>query len=176
MLGAMPGVYTSFLGTIPDGRAGIKATLRLMVMIARRTRATLPIRLRAQQLVQGCPVNDRRCEAATLQAWVRDSIRYLPDIRDVETLQFPEQTLQLQSGDCDDMALLLAALLESIGFATRFCAVGMNGEDYSHVLTQVLVPGSGWMSAEVIPIDGRAEKAPFGWFPPDATCFTLAHV
>jgi hypothetical protein len=172
----MPGAFTSFLGTIPDGRAGIKATLKLMVQIARKTRATLPVRIRAQQLIQGCAVNDHLCEAASLQAWVRDHIRYVRDVRDVETIQFPEQTLQLQSGDCDDMALLLAAMLESVGFATRFCAVGMDGLDYSHVLTQVLVPGSGWMSAEVIPIDGRTQKAPFGWFPPNATCFTLAHV
>lgn len=167
---------TSFLGRIPEGRDGIKATLKLMVHIARRTRVTLPVRTLAQQLVQHCPVNDRRCEASTLQRFVRDQIRYLRDIREVETLQFPEQTLQLRSGDCDDMALLLAALLESIGFKTRFCAVGVNGGGYSHVLTQVLIPGSGWMSAEVIPIDGRQEKAPFGWFPPQATCFTLAHV
>lgn len=172
----MPGALTSFLGTIPEGRDGIKATLALMVRIARKTRATLPVRTLAQQLVQSCPENDRRCEAATLQGWVRDSIRYVPDIRDVETLQFPEQTLQLRSGDCDDKALLLSALLESIGFSTRFCAVAMGGREYSHVLTQVMVPMSGWMSAEVIPIDGRQEKAPFGWFPPSATCFMLAHV
>lgn len=172
----MPGALTSYLGTIANGREGIKATLKLMVVIARRTRATLPIRTLAQQLVQGCAENDTRCEAATLQAFVRDSIRYVRDVRDVETIQFPEQTLQLKSGDCDDKALLLAALLESIGFHTRFCAVGVNGGDYSHVLTQVMIPGSGWVSAEVIPIDGRTEKAPFGWFPPNATCFTLAHV
>lgn len=172
----MPGPLTSFLGQIPNGRAGVKATLRVMIMIARKTRATLPVRTLAQQLVQGCAPNDTRCEASTLQAWVRDNIRYVRDVRNVETLQFPEQTLQLRSGDCDDMALLLSALLESIGFSTRFCAVGMNGEDYSHVITQVMVPGLGWTSAEVIPIDGRTEKAPFGWFPPNATCFTLAHV
>jgi len=171
----MPG-FTSFLGTIPDGRAGVKATLRLMVRIARKARATLPVRTLAQQLVHGCAENDRRCEAATLQAWVRDNIRYVRDIRDVETVQFPEQTLQLKSGDCDDKALLLAALLESIGFQTRFCAVGVGGGDYSHVLTQVLIPGAGWMSAEVIPIDGATQKAQFGWSPPNVTCFTLAHV
>lgn len=172
----MPGAFTSFMGSIPEGREGIKATLKLMVQIARRTRATLPVRVNAQRIVQGCPTNDGMCEAASLQSWVRDNIRYVRDVRDVETIQFPEQTLQLKSGDCDDMALLLAAMLESIGFQTRFCAVGLNGLNYSHVLTQVMVPGSGWLSAEVIPIDGRAAKAPFGWFPPDATCFTLAHV
>lgn len=168
--------FTSFLGRIPEGKEGIKATMRVMVDIVRKTRATLPVRITAQRLVQSCPENDKRCEASTLHQFVRDQIRYVADTRDVELVQFPEQTLQLRSGDCDDKALLLSALLESIGFATRFCVVGVNGQGYSHVLTQVLVPGSGWMSAEVIPIDGRQEKAPFGWFPPQATCFSLAHV
>lgn len=171
----MPG-YTSFLGTIPEGRAGVKATLRVMVDIARKTRGLPPVRTLAQQLVQGCRENDEYCEAATLHAFVRDAIRYVRDTRERETVQFPAQTLELRSGDCDDKALLLATMLESVGAKTRFCAVGMRGGDYSHVLTQVLLPGHGWVSAETIPIDGRSEKAPLGWFPPDASCFTLAHV
>lgn len=170
------GALSSFLGTIPDGRAGVKATLAIMVKIARKTRSTLPVRTLAQRLVQSCPENDKRCEASTLHAFVRDTIRYVNDVRDVETIQFPEQTLQLRSGDCDDKSLLLSALLESIGFATRFRAVGLDGAGYSHVLTQVMIPGMGWTSAEVIPIDGRTEKAPLGWYPPNVTCFTMAHV
>lgn len=171
------GAFNSYLGQIPAGREGVKATLKIMVMVARKSKAALPVRTLAQQLVQSCPENDRHCEAATLHAFVRDSIRYVGDIHDMETIQYPEQTLQLRSGDCDDKALLLASLLLSIGFPSRFCAVKVNGSNaYSHVLAQTLIPGEGWISAEVIPIDGRQEKAPLGWFPPDATCFMLAHI
>lgn len=172
----MPGAFTSFLSTIPDGREGIKATLRIMVMIARKARATPDLRTLAQTLVQGCPENDARCEAATLQAYVQNNVRYVKDIRDVETVQLPLDTLRLKSGDCDDKALLLATLLEAIGYKTRFCALGVSGGEYSHVMTQVLIPGMGWVSLETIPIDGGTQKAPFGWFPPNATCYTLAHV
>lgn len=172
----MPGAFTSYLGTIPPGRGGIKATLKIMVMIVRKTRATPAIRTLAQQLVQGCVENDKRCEAATLQSFVQDNVRYIADVRDVETIQMPAQTLQLRSGDCDDKALLLATLLESIGFSTRFCAVGLSGGDYSHVLTQALIPGMGWVSLETIPVDGRTQKAPFGWWPPNVTSFTFAHI
>jgi hypothetical protein len=169
--------FTSFLGEIPSGREGVKATLKIMVMIARKCNSALPVRILAQQLVQSCPENDKHCEAATLHAYVRDAVRYVADIRNKETIQFPEQTLQLRSGDCDDKALLLATLLESIGFSTRFCAVKTDGSPiYSHVLTQVLIPREGWISAEVIPIDGAQAKAPLGWFPPNATCYMLAHV
>lgn len=166
---------TSFLGTIPSGVNGVRATLKIMVMVARKA-TTLPVRVTAQRLVQSCPEKDWWCEANTLQTFVRDSIRYVRDIRDTETIQFPEQTLSLQSGDCDDKALLLAALAESIGFSSRFCAIGVNGEGYSHVLTQLLIPGHGWTSAETIPIDDQGGKAVLGWFPPDATCMMLAHV
>jgi hypothetical protein len=169
--------FTSHLGEIPAGRAGVKATLKIMVMVARKSKSALPVRIAAQQIVQSCPENDKHCEAASLHAFVRDAIRYVGDIRNVETVQFPEQTLELRSGDCDDKSLLLAALAESIGFSTRFCSVKTNNSPiYSHVLTQILIPREGWISAETIPIDGRQEKAPLGWFPPNATCFMLAHV
>lgn len=148
-----------------------------MVSIVRKTRTTLPVRTLAQQLVQGCPEQDDLCEASALFEFVRDRIRYVRDVHDVETLQFPEQTLQLGSGDCDDKAMLLAALAESIGFGTRFCAVRMNGEPIpSHVSPQLLIRGQGWVNAEVIPIDTSGARADLGWFPPQASCFRLAHV
>lgn len=169
--------FSSFLGSVPTGSAGVNATLKLMVSIARKTRTSLPVRTLAQQLVQGCPEQDDLCEATALHGFVRDRIRYVRDIRDVETVQFPEQTLQLGSGDCDDKSLLLAALAESIGFSTRFCAVRIGAETVpTHVAPQLLIRGQGWVNAEVIPIDGGSQGAPLGWFPPDATCFRLAHV
>ncbi|MGH7743759.1 MAG: transglutaminase domain-containing protein [Candidatus Dormibacteria bacterium] len=148
-----------------------------MVDIARKTKGITPLmHATAAQLVAGCPEKDDVCEASTLHAFVRDNIRYVGDIRNVETIKFPDQTLNLGYGDCDDKALLLAALAEAINFSTRFCAVGLNGETYSHVLPQILIRGRGWTSAEVIPIDDAGTRAPFGWFPPDATCLMVAHV
>jgi hypothetical protein len=169
--------FTSFLGAIPSGSAGVNATLKFMVSIARKSRTSVPIRTLAQRIVQHCPEQDDLCEATALQEWVRDQIRYVRDVRDVETVQFPEQTLQLGSGDCDDKSLLLASLAEAIGFATRFCAISVNNNPVpTHVSAQLLVRGTGWVNAEVIPIDGAQGKAPLGWFPPDATCYRLAHV
>lgn len=176
---------TGHFGMIASGLAGVKATLRIMVMVARgclkptdptKTNDLLMLRTTAQTLVQNCGEKDYWCEASQLQAFVRDKIRYVRDIRDVETIQFPVQTLQLQSGDCDDKSVLLAVLAECIGFETRFCAIGVRGESYSHVSTQILIPGRGWTNAETIPIDNQGSKAALGWFPPDATCLMLAHV
>jgi tetratricopeptide (TPR) repeat protein len=41
----------------------------------------------------------------------------------VDYLQFPRQTLEYRAGDCDDLAILYAALLESIGISAAFVTV-----------------------------------------------------
>ena len=174
----MPGVapLTSFLGTIPDGDAGVKATLRIMVSIVRKFKASLPMITLSRSIVKSCAAKDYVCEAAALQQYVQQTIRYTRDVNNVEQVQFPEATLSMGTGDCDDMAVLLATLAESVGFATRFAAVGLSGEGFSHVLAQLLIPGKGWVSAEVIPIDSQGTQAPLGWYPPEGTTFMLYHV
>jgi Transglutaminase-like superfamily len=193
----------SYFGSIPSGLPGVAQTLKVMVAVTRAalnpdsvsawskvtalgfhlpfdqiaaTRALLALRTTAQQVVMGCPEKDFTCEAMALQGFVRDRIRYTRDMRTAETVQFPDKTLSLQSGDCDDKAILLVTLAETIGFAGRFCAIGVRQESYSHVSAQVLIPGRGWVNAETIPIDSHGGKASLGWFPPDATCLMLAHV
>lgn len=41
----------------------------------------------------------------------------------IDYLQFPRQTLDYHAGDCDDLSILYAALLESIGIETAFITV-----------------------------------------------------
>lgn len=41
----------------------------------------------------------------------------------VDFLQFPNQTLRLRGGDCDDLSILYASLLESVGIETAFITV-----------------------------------------------------
>ena len=42
---------------------------------------------------------------------------------EIDYLQFPEQTLQLKTGDCDDLSILYAALLEASSVDTAFIVV-----------------------------------------------------
>jgi hypothetical protein len=183
----MGSAHHAFMGSIPGGIAGVRSTLRVMVGMVRtflkpassdveKTQALLSVRLIAQQLVHSCAEKDYQCEAGKIQIFVRDSIRYTRDIRTAETLQYPDKTLSLASGDCDDKAMLFCSLAECVGFETRFCAIGVSGGDFSHVSAQVLIPGAGWVNAETIPIDDAGTKVPLGWFPPDCTCLMLAHI
>jgi len=155
---------------VPGGTAGVRRTLELMCSLVNQYKTDLNVRNLAVSLVQHCTPKDRRCELETLQQFVRDQIRYVQDIDGVETLQTPVQTLKLAAGDCDDKATLLNALAASIGFATRFCAIGVRGGPFSHVMAQAAL-GKGWINCETI-IPGAA----LGWFPPDATQGMLAHV
>jgi tetratricopeptide (TPR) repeat protein len=41
----------------------------------------------------------------------------------VDFLQFPQQTLEYKAGDCDDLAILYCAMLESVGVETAFITI-----------------------------------------------------
>lgn len=41
----------------------------------------------------------------------------------LDYLQFPQQTLDYRTGDCDDLSILYAALLESVGIRTAFITI-----------------------------------------------------
>jgi len=45
------------------------------------------------------------------------------DGKAVDFLQFPNQTLSFRAGDCDDLSVLYAALLESVGVPTAFVTI-----------------------------------------------------
>ena len=164
------------LGNIPSGEAGVAATLQIMVRLVLQYRASPVVRVTAQSIVADCPNRDAVCQVRALHAFVRDQIKYLPDVRDVETIQTPDYTLRLGSGDCDDQSVLLASMLEAIGRQTRFLAIAVRGGDFSHVSSQVML-GTRWVNLETIlptlpqPWNGLAAgtPTPIGWFPPDAT-------
>jgi len=69
-------------------------------------------------------------------------------------VQEPARTLQLMSGSCRDLAVLMIAALRPLGFATRFVSGYLHlGEDddddltggNTHAWVQVYVPGPGWV-------------------------------
>ncbi len=171
------------LGSIPSGDAGVAATLKIMVSMVLEYRASPTVRVTAQTLVKDCASRDSVCQVSALHAYVRDNIKYLPDVRDVETIQTPDYTLSMLSGDCDDQSVLLAALCESIGKQSRFLAIGVRGQGFSHVSSQVLL-GTRWVNLETIVPTLKnpwgnlpaGSPTPIGWFPPDATCFMPARV
>lgn len=162
---------TGQMMSIASGLDATRQTLAVMVGLVRKYKTDMNVRTLAIRLTHGCTPKDRRCELTALQHFARDAVRYVGDIEGVETVQTPVATLRLMAGDCDDKAVLLNALAASIGFSTRFCAIGVGSDsEFSHVMAQAKL-GAAFINMETILPDVE-----LGWFPPDATCVMVAHV
>lgn len=159
---------TATLMQIPEGVDGIRATLRLMRQLTRAGKVSLPVVLKAREITNWLRQKDWPGEIHALHQFVRDSIRYVRDVRDVETLQTPDRTLEIESGDCDDKAVLLASLLEAIGHPTRFVAVSFSGDDYRHVLLETRL-GARWLPLET------TEPVRAGWYPKNVAQRLVIH-
>lgn len=155
---------------IPGGVAGVRATLKIMQRLVRQGRKDPGVVTLVERVVHPCPANDTRCEIAAIFQWVKTHIRYMRDIRDVEKINTAERTLRVGTGDCDDMAVLLASMLEAAGNKTKFLVVGFASGEYEHVVTQVRL-GLGWMT-----LDPTVKHATLGWIPPGITRKMEAHV
>ncbi len=149
----------SALFAIPEGVAGIAATLKAMSYFVKQGKKDATIRETTLQLIAGCAQKDWSCEVRALHAYVRDYIRYVNDIDDVETVQDPVYTLTHAAGDCDDKSTLLAAMLGAIGHPTRFVAIGFQTGVYSHVYVETKI-GERWIPLET------TEDVDAGWGPP----------
>jgi transglutaminase-like putative cysteine protease len=127
------------------------------------------VRGTALTLIAGLRPKDWRGEVKAIFEYVRDQIRYVRDIRGLETLQTPPVTMDLSAGDCDDKSILLAALLESIGHPTRYVAVGYTVPgSYSHVYVETRL-GTGWL-----PLDATVQQ-PLGWSPRPPVARLVVH-
>jgi len=156
------------LQTIPDGRAGIRATLKLMSQLVKQYKANPDIRELALRLTSQLPQKNFGGEVKILHQFVREHIRYVKDIRGIETIQTPLQTLRLRAGDCDDKSTLVASLLEAIGHPTRLIAVGFSPGTLSHVLVQTKL-GSKWIGVEC------TEPVELGWMPKHIKSIMVQH-
>lgn len=144
-----PDPYLNFtMVDTPEGRAGVFHTLRVMRTLVRETRHNPAIVQCAIAAIYLVPEKNEVGEVSAVFHFVRDSIRYTRDVLGVETISNPVTTLARRVGDCDDKALLLAALFESIGYPTRFVVAGyQNNRDFEHVYLQVYTD-SGWLDCD----------------------------
>lgn len=156
-LNAYPATIATTIA-ISDGAQGIAETLAIMGQLVKSGKKSMMVREQAISLCSSLEQKDWSGQVRVCHAWVRDCIRYIGDITNVETVQTPEKTMELRAGDCDDKSTLLCALLESIGHPTRFVAIGFSFGEYSHVYVETLV-GSKWVPLE------STEPVEVGWNP-----------
>lgn len=159
----------SFNYDIPQGAPGTRATLRLMSRLVRLGRADQKIRQKALDLISHIGIKDYRAEIEALFHFVRDTVRYTQDANGMEQVHSADVVLDQLAGDCDDMSVLLAALLQSIGKPTRFIAVGFGPPgEFEHVYVEVKT-GNDWL-----PLDPSVPVEP-GWKPDGVTTWMIEH-
>jgi hypothetical protein len=147
---------------IPEGVQGIKDTLRCMGRLIQQGKRSMQVRDKALSLIKHLPPKAYRKEVEALHQYVRDSMRYCQDTTDIEVVQTADASLRIMQGDCDDKAVLLCSLLESIGHKTRLVAIGFSPGIYEHVLLDTLI-GPYWVSCEA------TEDVDIGWEPQSGT-------
>jgi hypothetical protein len=102
---------------VPSGNRGTLATAGIIAGLIRDGAKDFRVRQKAIEIfrVSGVPPKDRFGEIRSLFEWVRRNIRYTRDIFRVELLHTARRMLELRAGDCDDMTILLGAMLMSTG-------------------------------------------------------------
>lgn len=138
-LGSLPKIAE---GKLPDGQFGNIETIKFMKQVARLRSGHPLIRKFALNILQDyqVPSNNYLDEARAIGDYVKKRVRYVRDPDDIEYLQDPLDLIQQMKnneaqGDCDDMALLIASLLLSIGHQPSFGAVRYRNTTgpYNHI-------------------------------------------
>lgn len=152
---------------IPEGVPGIETTLEIMSEVVNLYKRDDELKAIAQDIIAVVPSKSYAQEARLLFYFVRDEIRYTRDTDNLEVVQTPDKTLAIGHGDCDDMSLLLAVLLSSVGHPTRFVAAGFHGGPIEHVWVETLIggrDGNRWFA-----MDPTEQDLDFGQRPPGIT-------
>jgi hypothetical protein len=151
------------LGHIPSGWLGTQKTVEHVQALIRAGAKDFYVRQKAIDILMEKQVKpkDYLAEIKALFEWVQQRIRYTKDTFQVEVLHSARRMLELRAGDCDDMAILLGAMLEAIGHPVRLLLSGPDPRRqdlFTHIYLEVFHKGR-W-----IPLDATMPY-PMGWAP-----------
>jgi hypothetical protein len=149
------------LHQIPSGYQGTLKTLGYIGDLIKQGAKAFSVRQTAIAILRqrGVRPKDYAGEIKALFEWVQQNIRYTKDTFRVEVLHSAKRMLALRAGDCDDMSILLGAMLESIGHPVRLVISGpdpLRPDLFSHIYLEVFLQGR-W-----IPLDATMPY-PMGW-------------
>jgi len=150
-----------------EGEEAIKRTLQLMSEFVKTGSSDFVVIDTARKIIKDIPVN-RYDEAAAVFDWVKHHTRFTRDPWQTETLQaaglmlYQIQKYGIAWTDCDDLCILGASLMRSIGLPAGFRAISQDGKNLTHVYGLVHIAGQ-W-----IPWDASNNSYSLGYEPPAA--------
>ena len=149
--------------TIPSGYQGTLKTVEHIRDLIKQGAKDFHVRQTAIDILlqRAVKPKDYLGEIKALFEWVQQHVRYTKDTFRIEVLHSAKRMLKLRAGDCDDMAILLGAMLEAIGHPVRLVITGadpLRQDLFSHIYLEVFHKGR-W-----IPLDATMPY-PMGWAP-----------
>lgn len=133
---------------------GAPQTVALIKRFALDAQSDPTVRLLAEDIISGLGPKDYLSEIAAIYYYVIRNTRYANDPRTVELVRRPERIVaEIQSGkvpslDCDDLVVLQAALLLSLGREVQVVTIAFRNVQhqgqiqYSHVYLQAKEPNT----------------------------------
>ena len=151
------------LGHIPKGALGTQQTVEHVQALIRAGAKDFYVRQKSIDILLEKHVKpkDYLGEIKALFEWVQQHIRYTKDTFQVEVLHSARRMLELRAGDCDDMTILLGAMLEAIGHPVRLVIIGPDPHRqdlFTHIYIEAFHKGR-W-----IPLDATMPYQ-MGWGP-----------
>ncbi len=83
---------------------------------------------------------DKECELNAIYRHVVENYNYISDPEGDELIQSPQETMQIMGGDCEDLSILLASLLDNIGIKTYLVLT----EDHAYCLAYDIDKNNLW--------------------------------
>lgn len=145
---------------IPWGDFGVTKTLNMMADMVNAAVDSPQVVYAARRLAVMGGVRNDLGQAYTIRAWLASVWRFVSDPLDRELLITPDELLNSLArdgyiaGDCDEAAVLGAALAKAIGFRVVIYALAFpddneQGDRYQHVYASILTDAGPEVSLDV---------------------------
>jgi len=96
-----------------------------------------------QDAPKGVAVNSEAWKIWRINYWVANNISYISDPKGYEYFASASETLKVKAGDCDDFAVLLASLYESVGLDATIASIDTNMDSrVDHMSCLVFYPST----------------------------------
>ena len=154
------------------GARGNLKTVDYMKKIARKVNGHPIVRQLAENILRYYNINDM-CyydEAIAIADYVKNNVRYVRDPKGIEMLTDPLTMIdkikqEKAFGDCDDMSLLIATLLLSIGHSPKYAIVKYKKDlkSFQHIYVVNYTRNHGDNKTRRIALDAIVKQYPIGF-------------
>jgi hypothetical protein len=158
--------WVGYRAPLLSGEQGTAQTIEIMRHLVDQAVGDESFVRQAINIVRPVPAYHDLSEAKALYNWVKQNIRFTKDPVTKEKLYPPQELLKIKAGDCDDISMLLGALLIALGYTARLITISAsadNPQEFSHVYVEAEVPPG---SKQWIPMDAARFDSEFGEEPP----------